>query len=135
MSVGSRVRPASISLFLSLLFLFAGVGYSQVTEYPVRAGSHPHDVAPAPDGRVWYTAQRQGALGWLDPDSGMHGQIPLGNGSRPHGVIVGPNGAAWITDSGLNAIVRVDPVSEDVEISRCLIENLTLSRQMPHPKI
>src|SRR5689334_9446759 len=36
-------------------------------EYPVPAGSHPHDVAPAPDGGVWYTAQQSGALGWLDP--------------------------------------------------------------------
>jgi virginiamycin B lyase len=31
-------------------------------------------------------------------------------------VIVGPNGAAWVTDSGLNAIVRVDPVTEQIEI-------------------
>src|SRR3954468_7605901 len=26
-------------------------------EYPVPRGSHPHDVAPAPDGAIWYTAQ------------------------------------------------------------------------------
>src|SRR5688572_24723206 len=32
-------------------------------EYDVPTGSHPHDVAPAPDGTVWYTAQLQGALG------------------------------------------------------------------------
>lgn len=25
---------------------------SAAEEYPVSAGSHPHDVAPAPDGRV-----------------------------------------------------------------------------------
>ena len=30
----------------------------RVQEYPVPAGSRPHDVAPAADGRsVWYTAQ------------------------------------------------------------------------------
>ncbi|MCB0230651.1 MAG: lyase, partial [Anaerolineae bacterium] len=34
-------------------------------EYPVPSGAHPHDVAPALDGGVWYTAQQQGALGWL----------------------------------------------------------------------
>jgi virginiamycin B lyase len=84
-------------------------------EYPVPAGSHPHDVAPAPDGSVWYTAQFSGELGRLDPASGETHHIPLGEGSRPHGVIVGPDGAPWITDGGLNAIVRVDPESEEVE--------------------
>jgi virginiamycin B lyase len=81
----------------------------QVREYPVPAGSHPHDVAPARDGGVWYTAQRSGELGWLDPKTGRTRHVPLGDGSAPHGVIVGPDGAPWITDGGLNAIVRVDP--------------------------
>ena len=40
---------------------------AQVTYYAVPKGAHPHDVAPAPDGKVWYTAQSQGALGILDP--------------------------------------------------------------------
>jgi virginiamycin B lyase len=78
-------------------------------EYRVPAGSHPHDVAPARDGGVWYTAQAGGALGHLDPRTGRTRHIPLGSGSAPHGVIVGPDGAPWITDGGLNAIVRVDP--------------------------
>ena len=86
----------------------------ELQEYPVPPGSHPHDVAPAPDGSVWYTAQHLGALGRLDPATGETHHIALGSGSAPHGVIVGPDGAAWVTDSGLNAIVRVDPVSEAV---------------------
>jgi len=85
-----------------------------IVEYPVPSGSHPHDVAPAPDGTVWYTAQNAGALGRLDPASGATTHIPLGIGSAPHGVIVGPDGGAWVTDSGLNAIVRVDPLTEAV---------------------
>jgi virginiamycin B lyase len=84
-------------------------GGFEVREYRVPAGSRPHDVAPARDGGVWYTAQGSGALGWLDPKSGRVRQVPLGAGSAPHGVIVGPDGAPWITDGGLNAIVRVDP--------------------------
>jgi virginiamycin B lyase len=84
--------------------------------YAVPAGSHPHDVAPAADGGVWYTAQGAGKLGWLDPDSGDVREIALGAGSRPHGVIVGPDGAPWITDSGLNAIVRVDPETDEVTV-------------------
>jgi virginiamycin B lyase len=81
----------------------------RVQEFPVPAGSHPHDVAPARDGGVWYTAQGVGKLGWLDPATGKVREIALGEGSAPHGVIVGPDGAPWITDGGLNAIVRVDP--------------------------
>jgi virginiamycin B lyase len=85
-------------------------------EYPVPAGSRPHDVAPAPDGTVWYTAQATGELGRLDPTTGETRHIMLGQGSRPHGVIVGPDGAPWITDGGLNAIVRVDPKTDEVHV-------------------
>ncbi len=66
-----------------------------------------HDLAPAPDGGVWFTAQRTGHLGWFDPKSGRTELIALGAGSAPHGVIQGPDKAAWITDGGQNAIVRV----------------------------
>lgn len=85
-------------------------------EYSVPAGSHPHDVAPAADGTVWYTAQHTGELGRLDPATAKTSHIKLGEGSRPHGVIVGPDGAPWITDGGLNAIVRVDPKTNNVRL-------------------
>lgn len=103
-----REAPASTS--------FTSAEEFQIQEYPVPAGTHPHDVAPAPDGgTVWYTAQHREALGKLDPETGETHHIPLGSGSSPHGVIVGPDGAPWITDSGLNAIVRVDPETERVQ--------------------
>ncbi len=89
----------------------------RITAYAVPSGAHPHDVAPDPNGGyVWYTAQHQGALGRLDPESEAVRQIPLGDGSRPHGVIVGPDGHAWVTDGGLNAIVSVHP--ETLEVTR-----------------
>jgi len=88
----------------------------RMERFPVPAGDHPHDVAPAADGmRIWYTAQAAGALGLLDSATGDVRTIPLGEGSAPHGVIVGPDKAAWVTDSGLNAIVRVDPETFAVE--------------------
>ena len=96
---------------------------ADIQEYPVPPGTHPHDVAPAPDGSVWYTAQISGALGKLDPETGETRHIPLGSGSSPHGVIVGPDGAPWITDSGLNAIVRVDPETEEVQTFPLPAEN------------
>ena len=86
----------------------------RLQEYDVPAGSHPHDVAVAADGKVWYTAQSTGKLGRLDPTTGDVDEIDLGEGSTPHGVIVGPDDAPWITDGGLNAIVRVDPSTSEV---------------------
>ena len=85
--------------------------------YDVVAGSGPHDVAasPSPNGPVYYTGQRNGTLGILDPATGRVEEVRLGARSAPHGVIVGPDGAPWITDSGLNAIVRVDPGTRAVK--------------------
>ena len=87
---------------------------AQVEYFPLP--SYPHDVAPAPDGAVWYTGQGSGELGRLDPKTGKVERIPLGQGSAPHGVVVGPDGAAWVTDGGLNAIARVDAKSKEVKI-------------------
>src|SRR3989442_10167026 len=85
---------------------------ARITEYPVPAGAHPHDVAPSPNGGVWYVAQRSGELGRLDPATGQIKRIKLGDKSRPHGVIVGPGGAPGITDGGPDAIVRRDPTTQ-----------------------
>jgi virginiamycin B lyase len=85
-------------------------------EFSVPTGSRPHDVAPAADGTVWYTAQGSGELGQLNPVTNQTNHIALGQGSAPHGVIVGPDGAPWITDGGLNAILRVDPETKEVKV-------------------
>jgi virginiamycin B lyase len=112
-TVLGRIAPADWRAAPRRTAVVAATGFV-VREYPVPPGSHPHDVAPAPDGTVWYTAQAVGALGLLDPRTGRTRHIPLGSGSAPHGVIVGPDGAPWVTDGGLNAIVRVDPRSRKV---------------------
>jgi virginiamycin B lyase len=89
---------------------------ADLARFEAPAGSHPHDVAPAPQGGpVYFTAQRSGQLGILDPATGHVDLVRLGPGSAPHGVIVGPDGAAWVTDGGQNAIVRVDPSSHRVQ--------------------
>ncbi len=105
-------------VILALLLLAAGVASARAEQafyFPVPRGSHPHDVAPATDRTVWYTAQNAGALGNLDPKTGKTTQIALGPDSAPHGVIVGPDRAPWITDGGQNAIVRVDPATRAVK--------------------
>ncbi len=54
----------------------------RVREFRVPAGTHPHDVAPARDGGIWYTAQHTGQLGWLDPDTGRSRLTGAGPGFR-----------------------------------------------------
>jgi virginiamycin B lyase len=93
-----------------------GVLQFTVQTFRVPNGAHPHDVAPASDGGVWYTGQRNGTLGWLDPATGDVHEADLGAGSAPHGVVSGPDGAAWVTDQGLDAIVRVTPGDFRVDV-------------------
>jgi virginiamycin B lyase len=104
-------------VLLPALLLAASAIAATPVYYDVPRGSHPHDVAAAPDkGVVYYTAQSTGKLGVLDPASGKVQEIVLGPGSAPHGVIVGPDGAAWVTDGGQNAIVRVDATTHAVKV-------------------
>ena len=82
---------------------------SRMQSWPLNTPRHIgiHDVAPASDQGVWFTAQASGHLGYFDPATGRTELISLGSGSAPHGVIQGPDKAAWITDGGQQAIVRV----------------------------
>jgi virginiamycin B lyase len=88
---------------------FAHAQAAPMQSWPLKAGRRTgiHDLAPAPDAGVWFTAQASGHLGYFDPRTGAVELIALGAGSAPHGVIQGPDKAAWITDGGQNAIVRV----------------------------
>ena len=72
-------------------------------------GARPHDAAPGPAGQIWYTAQRQGALGIVDIASWTYRQVPLGEGSAPHGVVQGPDGMAWITGWNSGKLYRYRP--------------------------
>jgi len=102
------------------LMLVAATVAAQVTvqEYPIPKGHYAHDVwaDSAPGGPVWFSAQRGGELGILDPKSGKVEFVPLGGGAAPHGVIAGADGAPWLTDGGQNAIVRVDPKTRAVKL-------------------
>src|SRR5215471_1131935 len=105
-------------------FLAQAASAAQMTFYQLPPNAYPHDVAPAPDGSVWYTAQSRGFLGGRDTKTGQNEEIPLGHDAAPHGVIIGPDGAPWITEGGQNAIARVDPVTKAVKL-------FPLPRQFP----
>jgi virginiamycin B lyase len=107
-------RPLLVLVTLLLALPASADVSSRAYDLPAGGGS-PHDVAVSADGVVWYTAQRDGKLGRLDPVSGKVELMPLGQGAAPHGVIVGPDGAPWVTEGGTNSIVRVDPKTREVK--------------------
>jgi virginiamycin B lyase len=118
----SRLRPEDIVLRFLLavaLAFVAAAAVAQVTvqEYRLPSAVSAHDVwaDASPDGPVWFSAQRSGQLGRLDPKTGKVEMIDLGPGSSPHGVIAGADGAPWLTDGGQNAIVRFDPKTKQVK--------------------
>ncbi|MBR0756864.1 lyase [Bradyrhizobium jicamae] len=88
----------------------------RVRYFDLPTGTGPHDVTPAPDGSVWFTGQRNGTLGRLDPRDGAVKPVGLGKGAAPHGVTIGPDGAPWVTEGGQNAIARVDPGDHKVTL-------------------
>src|SRR5215472_4225217 len=101
---------------LALIAVARAAAAAEMKFYQLPAGSYPHDVAPAPDGTVWFSGQSHGFAGRFDPQTGKLEKIPLGPGAAPHGVIVGPDGNAWLTEGGQNAIARVDARTKEVKL-------------------
>jgi virginiamycin B lyase len=118
------VAVAAVTLGLTA----SALANDRVSYFPVKQGSGPHDVAAAVDGGVWYSGQRNGTLGYIDPKTGKESVIPIGSGSSPHGVIVGPDGSPWLTDGGLNANVRYD-------LKARKFEYFMLPPQMPYANL
>lgn len=87
-----------------------------LSSFALPKDGYPHDVAPGPDGIVWYSGQKLGVLGRLDPRTGETRHIPLGEGAAPHGVLMGGDGAVWITEGGQNAIARYAPASGELKL-------------------
>ena len=112
------MAAASLLPIPGLGFTAQPIDPSHLSSWPLKTprATGIHDLAPAPDGGVWFTAQRSGHLGWFDPSNGKIELISLGGGSSPHGVIQGPDRAAWVTDGGQNAIVRVAWPSRAVKV-------------------
>lgn len=112
------LNRSAAPLFLAVTVCTSAVAEVTVQEYAIPEGHGIHDVwAPGnPGDPVWFSAQRSGNLGILDPKSGAVRFVPLGRGAAPHGVLAGPDGAAWLTDGGQNAIARVDPRTAAVRL-------------------
>src|SRR3954465_8572598 len=74
---------ATITRFLVLaatLVAGAAAAADEVKVFQLPEGAGPHDVAPAPDGKVCVLAQGSGALGVIDPATGP---VRRGAGREP----------------------------------------------------
>ena len=71
--------------------------------------AYPHDPAFAPDGMIWYTAQRANMIGRLDPITEQFKECPLPTpNSGPHGLHVDKDGNVWYTGNSAGLIGKVD---------------------------
>ena len=139
-----RTAAIAISLWLALTGIASAQRDGQVraltakdfkvTRYPVKPAMGNRDVAPAPDGTVWYSNQWSGSVGNLDPKTGESKIYPLGRRSSPHGILMGPDGNLWILDGGQNAVIRLSssdhkltvfplPQEEDADLNTAVFDH------------
>jgi len=112
----NRALFAATGVAVTLCLAGAPASAYDTEVFPNTDSLYIHDVAPAPGGLAYWTAQRDGMLGILDPATGNSRLVELGPDSAPHGVVQGPDGKAWIADGGQNAIVSYDPRNEEVKV-------------------
>jgi virginiamycin B lyase len=103
--VSSGVRQVALAAFFTL-----GVAAQVITEYPIPAGSFPHDPALDPADMVWYTAQQGNKIGRLNPADGRVTEfaVPTPN-SGPHGLVSDSAGNIWFTENNAGKIGKLDP--------------------------
>jgi virginiamycin B lyase len=71
------IRLGMVFAAAVLMSVSGGASHAKMTmqTFPVLAGAEPHDVYPAPDGTVWFTAQSAGKL--LNPRLAMWIRLSL----------------------------------------------------------
>ncbi len=78
-------------------------------EWDLPRGAHPHGLLVAPDGHVFYTGNRNGTIGELDPRTGkiVSHKTPSGGGG-PHTIVVDAAGILWFTGQSGGYLGRLD---------------------------
>lgn len=91
-------------------------GSGEMTEYPLPAGAMPHTVTLDGAGRVRYTGNKNGTIGFLDPENGEVTVCPMPDPAAkdPHSAIFDAQGSLWFTLQHSNRIGRLDPASGDI---------------------
>ena len=86
--------------------------------------AYPHDPAVAPDGSIWYTAQRASTVGRFDPATQTFREFALPTpNSGPRGLQPDRDGNIWYTANSAGLIGKIDPKTGHVT-----------EYKMPNPK-
>ncbi len=87
-------------------------------EFPLPSGAHPHSVLLGPGETIWYTGNRNGTIGQLDPETGDVREYPMPdpNARDPHTAIFDADGILWFTLQQSNMVGRLDPATGDVDL-------------------
>jgi virginiamycin B lyase len=82
----------------------------RIVEWELPApGSFPHDPAVAPDGALWYTAQKANRIGRLDPVTGRITEFRLPTpDSGPHGLTADRDGNIWYTGNYAGLVGKLE---------------------------
>jgi len=93
-----------------------------ITNYSagLNAGSKPNQIAPGPDGNIWFTdTGTTKAIGKITPSGTItEYSAGLNAGSSPGSITAGPDGNLWFTDQGTTrAIGKITPSGTITEYS------------------
>ncbi|HEV7584664.1 MAG TPA: hypothetical protein VGO14_02685 [Solirubrobacteraceae bacterium] len=82
-------------------------------------GSAPEEIAPGPDGNLWFVDGGTTAVGRITPAGGVSEfSAGLGSGHDPNAIAPGPDGNVWFTDeTSTGAIGQVTPGGTITEFS------------------
>ena len=89
----------------------------QFKRYEIEDGTNPHSVNVDAQGIVWYTGNRNGRIGRLDPNGGGGLRVIMtGEAKDPHTHVFDGKGNVWFTSQGSNRIGRLNIKTEKVEL-------------------
>ncbi len=101
--------------------------------------SAPNDLTFDKHGTLWFTELNAGAIGQLDPRSGLVRQYPLSakksaQALNPYGITVDPQGTVWFTESRTNRIGRLDPATGQISYFAMQAANAPLMEIASDPR-
>src|SRR5262245_42830333 len=93
---------------------------AQFRRIDLERGTGPHNLILGEDHAIWYSGNRVGNIGRLDPEQGIVVQkIALPKGvTDPHTLIDDGKGHIWFTAQASNAIGRLTLAGQKVEVLR-----------------
>jgi len=111
--LGRNLVSGIVAVLLAGAGLVGGAGavhatVSPIVEYPIpTVASGAHDIAPGPDGNLWFTEYSASKIGKSTISGAItEYSVPTAN-SNPAGIVAGPDGNLWVTEFNFNKIAKV----------------------------